>query len=126
MNEPLLITLPVQPPVGTTVEIADGNNAGTRYHHDSQDVWIDIRSDRRRVDWSWIWWAVCEDGGGGTAVRVVDDLHPLPWRVTGQRDAYVEDSAGRIVCEIVSKHVLDPRSMAQRIVDAINVAGAES
>lgn len=119
-----VIGLPEQPKVGSVVEIVDGANEGRRYERMTATMWRELNRDGswgRDVDWSWVWWSVCEDGGGGTGVRVVPaDPHPLPWSMSGERDVYVEDAEGRIVCEIEGTDVTVKRTAGQRIVTAVN------
>jgi hypothetical protein len=126
-----VITLPPQPEIGTTVEILDGQNEGNRFKRVRDDVWVETTigshltpvTAPREVHWSWIWWAVCEDGSGGTSVRVIPpDPHPLPWHAAGERDAYVEDAKGRIVCEIEGSDTERKRQIAERICAAVNAA----
>ena len=100
MNSEIL-SLPDEPVIGAIVEIIDGTNVGNRYRRRDSDGWIRIRPYDDSESWSWssIWWAVTEDGAGGSQVRVTipdsDDPHPLPWSV----DAYDRfwDANGDIV-----------------------------
>ena len=127
----LILTLPEEPNPGTVVEIANGQNAGNRYERLPDGSWqqthlsvtVPVTESRPGVAWSAIWWAVTEDGSGGDAVRIVPpDPYPLPWRATGDRDAWVEAANGRIVCEIEGGSVRDEekRAAAERIVAAVN------
>jgi hypothetical protein len=86
-----ILRLPDEPPVGAIVELLDGSHQGDRYRRDDKG-WMLLapyigRDDEHRWSWSEIWWAVTEDGVGGTQVRVTipdpDNPHPLPWRVSG-------------------------------------------
>jgi hypothetical protein len=115
----VIIRLPPEPEVGTTVEIVDGQNAGNRYRRADNSVWVELGTrgqELRGVNWSSIWWAVTEDGSGGTSVRVLaPDPHPTPWFSDG---AAVRDQVGQLTCSAT-----DPAAAA-RIVAAVNQAGA--
>lgn len=130
--DPLIISLPPEPAVGTVVEIVDGENAGDRYRRETESWSRQIQYDHRWVSgysWSSIWSAVTADNGGGTTLRVIPpDPHPLPWRVIGTTDVAIADARGAVVCDIPGD---DPRpdrveqrhAVAAGIVAAVNKTG---
>jgi hypothetical protein len=128
----MIITLPVEPDVGTVVEIVDGSNKGSRYKRIGPVVWRELRyTPSRDVHWSWIWWAVCEDGAGGTSVRVIPpDPHPLPWRTVpiGAGVVQVRDAGNEVVCEIspATGGFGSGVETSVRICNAVNAAGNAS
>lgn len=132
MTAGLILSLPPEPAVGTVVVVVDGDRAGRRYQRLHEDSWHDVtfRETSSGFSWSELWWRVTEDGSGATSVRVIPpDPFPLPWRVAGEKDTYVEAANGRVVCEIeqfgsiaVEGHETR-RTLAERIVHAVNAAG---
>lgn len=93
-----VLTLPEEPPLSAVIELLDGVNKGERYRRYSNDKrgWrrVGVTSDASH-DWSEVWWAVTEDAGGGTSIRVFipdsDDPHPRPWNA---RNGVILDALG--------------------------------